>query len=50
MSDWGEAEERANTIILPCADRTEAEIVLTNTRNHDEQRNVRALRHDWLDT
>ncbi len=43
MSDWGEAEGRVNTIILPASDRTEAEIVATNARNRDEQRNVRIL-------
>ncbi len=43
MSDWGEAEGRVNTIILPCADHTEADIVATNARNRDEQRNVRIM-------
>ncbi len=43
MSDWGGAEGRVNTIILPAADRDEAEIVATNARNRDEQRNVRIL-------
>jgi hypothetical protein len=43
MSDWGEAEGRVNTIILPCSDRTEADIVATNARNRDEQRNVRII-------
>jgi hypothetical protein len=43
MSDWGGAEGRVNTIILPCADRAEAEIVAANARNRDEQRNVRIL-------
>jgi len=43
MSDWGEAPNRVNTIILPCADHTEADIVATNARNRDEQRNVRIL-------
>ena len=32
MSDWGEAAGRVNTIILPCSDRAEAEIVATNGR------------------
>jgi hypothetical protein len=36
MSDWGEAAGRVNTIILPCADHTEADIVATNARNRDE--------------
>ncbi len=43
MSDWGGAEGRVNTIILPAADRDEAEIVAANARNRDEQRNVRIL-------
>ncbi len=43
MSDWGGAEGRVNTIILPAADRDEAEIVATNARNRDEQRNVRII-------
>jgi hypothetical protein len=43
MSDWGEAEGRINTIILPCSDRTEAEVVATNARNRTEQRNVRII-------
>ncbi len=43
MSDWGEAEGRVNTIILPCANRAEAEVVATNARNRDEQRNVRIM-------
>jgi len=43
MSDWGEAEGRVNTIILPAADRGEAETVAANARNRDEQRNVRIL-------
>lgn len=43
MSDWGGAEGRLNTIILPCTDRAEAEIVAANARNRDEQRNVRIL-------
>ena len=40
MSDWGEAKGRVNTIILPCSDRAEAEIVATNARNRDEQRRL----------
>jgi len=43
MSDWGEAEGRVNTIILPATDRDEAEVVAANARNRDEQRNVRIL-------
>lgn len=43
MSDWGEAEGRVNTIILPATDRAEAEVVAANARNRDEQRNVRIL-------
>jgi hypothetical protein len=43
MSDWGEATGRVNTIILPCADRAEADVVATNARNRDEQRNVRIV-------
>jgi hypothetical protein len=43
MSDWGGAEGRVNTIILPASSREEAEIVATNARNRDEQRNVRIL-------
>jgi hypothetical protein len=30
MSDWGEAQGRVNTIILPCSDWAEAETVATN--------------------
>ncbi len=43
MSDWGEATGRVNTIILPCVDRGEADVVATNARNRDEQRNVRIV-------
>ena len=43
MSDWGQAEGRVNTIILPCSDRAEADMVATNARNRDEQRNVRII-------
>jgi len=45
MSDWGEAAGRVNTIILPCTDQAEADVVATNARNRDEQRNVRVLDH-----
>ncbi len=45
MSDWGEAQNRVNTIILPCTDQSEADIVATNARNRDEQRNVRIMDH-----
>jgi len=34
-----------NTIILPCADRAEAEVVAANARNRDEQRHVRIIDH-----
>jgi len=43
MSDWGEAQGLVNTIILPVASRDEADVVATNARNRDEQRNVRIL-------
>jgi hypothetical protein len=43
ISDWGEADGRVNTIILPWSDRAEAEIVATNARSRDEQRNVRII-------
>src|SRR5256885_5162881 len=43
MSDWGQAEGRVNTIIFPCSDQAEADIVATNARNRDEQRNVRII-------
>lgn len=43
MSDWGEAQGRVNTIILPATDHAEAEVVAANARNRDEQRNVRIL-------
>ncbi len=43
MSDWGAAEGRVNTIILPCASHEEAEVVAVNARNRDDQRHVRIL-------
>jgi len=43
MSDWGEAQGLVNTIIMPVASRDEADVVATNARNRDEQRNVRIL-------
>jgi len=43
MSDWGEAAGLLNTIILPVASRDEADVVATNARHRDEQRNVRII-------
>jgi hypothetical protein len=43
MSDWGAAEGRVNTIILPYASHEEAEVVAVNARNRDDQRHVRIL-------
>ncbi len=43
MSDWGEAAGLLNTIILHVASRAEADVVATNARNRDEQRNVRII-------
>src|SRR3990167_3612873 len=41
MSGWGEAKDRTNTVILPCASLEEAYTVEANAKRRGDQRNVR---------
>ena len=43
MSGWGRAKDMTNTVILPCADYSEAIVVSDNARNRSEMRWVRIV-------
>ena len=43
MSGWGPAEGKINTVILPCADRHEAQQVAAYARSRKEQQRVRIV-------
>ena len=45
MSDWGPAAGRTNTIILPCDDEEEAQIVADNANARTDMDNVRIIRN-----
>jgi len=41
LSGWGEAKNKTNRLILPCANFFEARIVEQNANNRTDQKNVR---------
>lgn len=43
MSGWGKAEGKVNTVILPCANRAEADAVARYARSRDEMTSIRIL-------
>jgi hypothetical protein len=43
MSGWGPAADKINTMIFPCADEGEAEVVAANSEARSDVRNVRIV-------
>jgi hypothetical protein len=43
MSGWGDAKNRTNTVILPCADAEEAAKVVAYVKSRPEMKRVRTL-------